>query len=107
MKAKNNSPKLDRQLGLFDSTMMVVGIVIGSGIFMTTGLMADALPSASLILIVWLLGGLQMLAGALTYAELGATMPRGVRIITGLSFWMGRIYSLFDRNKRCNCCCGG
>ena len=56
--------------------MMVVGIVIGSGIFMTTGLMADALPSASLILIVWLLGGLQMLAGALTYAELGAAMPK-------------------------------
>ena len=52
MKAKNNSPKLDRKLGLFDSTMMVIGIVIGSGIFMTTGLMADALPSASLILIV-------------------------------------------------------
>ena len=76
MKAKNNSPKLDRQLDLFDSTMMVVGIVIGSGIFMTTGLMADALPSASLILIVWLLGGLQMLAGALTYAELGAAMPK-------------------------------
>ena len=76
MKAKNNSPKLDRQLGLFDSTMMVVGIVIGSGIFMTTGLMADALPSASLILIAWLLGGLQMLAGALTYAELSAAMPK-------------------------------
>ena len=76
MKAKDHSPKLDRQLGLFDSTMMVIGIVIGSGIFMTTGLMADALPSASLILIAWLLGGLQMLAGALTYAELGAAMPK-------------------------------
>ena len=76
MKAKNNSTKLNRQLGLFDSTMMVIGIVIGSGIFMTTGLMADALPSASLILIAWLLGGLQMLAGALTYAELSAAMPK-------------------------------
>lgn len=76
MKAQNHSPKLDRQLGLFDSTMMVIGIVIGSGIFMTTGLMADALPSASLILIAWILGGLQMLAGALTYAELGAAMPK-------------------------------
>jgi len=76
MKAKNTSQKLDRQLGLFDSTMMVIGIVIGSGIFMTTGLMADALPSASLILIAWLLGGLQMLAGALTYAELSAAMPK-------------------------------
>ena len=76
MKAKNHSPKLHRQLGLFDSTMMVIGIVIGSGIFMTTGLMADALPSASLILVAWILGGLQMLAGALTYAELGAAMPK-------------------------------
>ena len=55
---------------------MVIGIVIGSGIFMTTGLMADALPSASLILIVWVLGGIQMIAGALTFAELGAAMPR-------------------------------
>ena len=70
------SPKLKRQLGLFDSTMMVIGIVIGSGIFMTTGLMAEALPSASFILIAWALGGIVMLAGALTYAELGAAMPK-------------------------------
>jgi len=70
------SPKLKRQLGLFDSTMMVIGIVIGSGIFMTTGLMAEALPSPSFILITWALGGVMMLAGALTYAELGAAMPK-------------------------------
>ena len=56
--------------------MMVIGIVIGSGIFMTTGLMAGAIPSVTLILITWALGGLQMLAGALTYAELGAAMPK-------------------------------
>jgi len=48
MNEKNQPVKLKRQLGLFDSSMMVIGIVIGSGIFMTTGLMADALPSASL-----------------------------------------------------------
>ena len=70
------SPKLKRQLGLFDSTMMVIGIVIGSGIFMTTGLMAEVLPSPSFILIAWVLGGVMMLAGALTYAELGAAMPK-------------------------------
>ena len=75
MEATNHSPKLERQLGLFDSSMMVIGIVIGSGIFMTTGLMAEAIPSVSLILLIWVLGGLQMLAGALTYAELGAAMP--------------------------------
>ena len=71
MNKKEHSVKLKRQLGLFDSSMMVIGIVIGSGIFMTTGLMAEALPSASLILLAWIFGGLQMLAGALTYAELG------------------------------------
>ena len=76
IEAKDHSTKLKRQLGLFDSSMMVIGIVIGSGIFMTTGLMADAIPSASLILLAWILGGLQMLAGALTYAELGAAMPK-------------------------------
>ena len=70
------SPKLKRQLGLFDSTMMVIGIVIGSGIFMTTGLMAEVLPSPSFILIAWVLGGVMVLAGALTYAELGAAMPK-------------------------------
>ncbi|MEC7731505.1 MAG: amino acid permease [Candidatus Neomarinimicrobiota bacterium] len=76
MVARHHPPKLERRLGLFDSSMMVIGIVIGSGIFMTTGLMAGAIPSVTLILITWALGGLQMLAGALTYAELGAAMPK-------------------------------
>lgn len=67
---------LVRQLGLFDTTMIVIGIVIGSGIFLTTGLMARGLPSASLILLAWLVGGLHALAGALAYGELGAAMPR-------------------------------
>ena len=67
--------RLIRQLGLFDSTMMMMGIVIGSGIFLTTGIMAQAVPSASMILLVWLLGGLLILAGALTYAELGVSLP--------------------------------
>jgi APA family basic amino acid/polyamine antiporter len=66
---------LARKLGLFDSTMMMVGIVIGSGIFLTTGIMAKSIPSAGLILLAWLVGGLIILAGALTYAELGAAMP--------------------------------
>ena len=76
MKAKNQPPKLKPKLELFDSSMMVIGIVIGSGIFMTTGLMAESIPSVSLILITWIFGGVQMLAGALTYAELGAAMPK-------------------------------
>lgn len=64
-----------RQLGLFDSSMMMMGIVIGSGIFVTTGLIAQSLPSATLILLCWLVGGVLTLAGASIYAELGAAMP--------------------------------
>lgn len=67
--------KLLRQLSLFDSTMVMVGIVIGSGIFLTTGIMAKYIPSSGLILIAWIVGGLLTLAGALTYAELGAALP--------------------------------
>ncbi|MFC1555941.1 APC family permease [candidate division KSB1 bacterium] len=72
---ENGSGKLERKLGLFDSTMMMVGIVIGSGIFLITGIMAKSLPSAGMILLAWGVGGLITLAGALTYAELGAAMP--------------------------------
>ena len=66
---------LKRQLGLFDSIMIVIGIVIGSGIFITTGIMAKSIPSPMLILLAWVVGGILSLAGALTYAELGAAMP--------------------------------
>ncbi len=67
--------KLVRQLGLFDATMIMVGIVMGSGIFLSTGMIAASIPSAGLILLAWVVGGLLTLAGAFTYAELGAAMP--------------------------------
>jgi APA family basic amino acid/polyamine antiporter len=66
---------MQRRLELFDSSMMMMGIVIGSGIFMTSGLIAQALPSAILILMCWLVGGTLTLMGASIYAELGAAMP--------------------------------
>ena len=68
-------PRLKRQLNLFDSTMIGMGIVIGSGIFMTTGIIAESIPSTLLILLAWTAGGLLTLTGALTYAELSAAMP--------------------------------
>ncbi len=67
--------ELERRLGLFDATMIIVGNIIGIGIFTTTGLVADALPNPKMILLVWVLGGLLTLCGALTYAELGAMLP--------------------------------
>lgn len=66
---------LVRKLGIFDSTMMMMGIVIGSGIYTTTGIIAESAPSVPLILLVWVFGGLLTLTGALTYAELGAALP--------------------------------
>ena len=55
--------------------MLVVGGIIGSGIFFTPAETARALPSAGLVFLVWAVGGVVALAGALTYAELGAMMP--------------------------------
>jgi APA family basic amino acid/polyamine antiporter len=52
-----------------------MGIVIGSGIFLMTGIMAKSLPSGGLLLLAWIVGGLVTLTGALVYAELGAAMP--------------------------------
>jgi APA family basic amino acid/polyamine antiporter len=66
---------LVRQLGLFDSTMILMGIVIGSGIFLTTGIIAESLPSGGMLLLAWVIGGVITLTGALAYAELGAAMP--------------------------------
>lgn len=72
---QNKPAALTRQLGLFDTIMLYVGIVLGSGIFLTTGLMAQALPSVWLILAAWIVGGLLTLAGSLIFAELGASLP--------------------------------
>lgn len=71
-----SQPSLDRALGPFSATLLVIGGVVGSGIFLTTGVMAKALPSAPLLLLAWTAGGLFALAGALTYAEMGTMFPR-------------------------------
>ena len=67
--------ELPRRLGLLDATMIVVGIVIGAGIFLLPNLIAHSLPSGSAIVAV-LAGGRRLsYCGALAYAELGAMMP--------------------------------
>ena len=67
--------RLRRELGLGDATLLCVAAVIGSGIFLTPGAIAERLPHAGLILAVWIAGGLLSLAGALANAELGAAFP--------------------------------
>ena len=70
------SAALVRGLGTWDGALLTIGSIVGTGIFITTADMARVLPPPGLILLVWLAGGLLTLAGALTYAELGAMFPR-------------------------------
>jgi len=67
--------RLPRALSLTDATMLCVSSVIGVGIFLTPGAVANALPHPGLVLAAWLVGGLLSLAGALANAELGAMYP--------------------------------
>jgi APA family basic amino acid/polyamine antiporter len=67
---------LHRAIGLPAATLLVIGGIVGSGIFLTTGVMAASLPSPTLLMLAWLAGGLFALAGALTYAEMGSMFPR-------------------------------
>jgi APA family basic amino acid/polyamine antiporter len=69
-------PTLTRGLSLFDATTLVVGSVIGSGIFVAPSIMAGLVESPALHLALWVIGGLLTLAGALAFAELSAALPR-------------------------------
>ena len=66
---------LARRLGLFDATMLVMGGIVGSGIFMNPYVVARQVRTPALILGAWVLGGLIALAGAFIYAELAALRP--------------------------------
>jgi len=68
--------QLVKGIGLWGATFLVIGSVIGSGIFLTTGGMIAELPSTTLLLTAWVAGGLLAMAGGLTYAEMGAMYPR-------------------------------
>jgi len=68
--------ELRKELTLYGLTMVAIGSCIGSGIFLTPSQIAGYLPSPLLILLVWGLGGLITLTGALTFAELGALFPQ-------------------------------
>lgn len=65
-----------KALGAFDATMVVIGGIIGAGIFVNPNLVARRLDAPWLVLLVWVAGGAVALAGALAYAELGRRMPR-------------------------------
>lgn len=75
-KQVDQAPGLARRLGPFDATMIVMGGIIGSGIFMNPHVVAGVVHTPMLILGAWAVGGLIALAGAFIYAELAALRPQ-------------------------------
>ncbi|MCZ2151068.1 MAG: amino acid permease, partial [Bryobacterales bacterium] len=67
--------ELKRALGLWPAVSIVVGTVIGSGIFLVPKTMINAAGSPRMVFFIWIFGGLLSLAGALTYAELASALP--------------------------------
>src|SRR5262245_53366602 len=67
--------ELKRQIGLFDAVMLISGDMIGTGIFISTGVIAEQVPSPGGVLLVWIFGGILALTGALSCAELSASLP--------------------------------
>ena len=71
-----SNDKFIRGLGLLDSTMLVAGSMIGSGIFIVSSIIARQVGSPGWLLVVWLVTGLLTLMAALSYGELAAMMPK-------------------------------
>lgn len=68
--------ELKRSLTLFDATTLVIGSMIGSGIFIAPSLMAGYLQTPGLIILLWVIGGVLTIFGGLSYAELSASLPK-------------------------------
>ena len=68
--------QLNKRINLYGLTMIAVGSCIGAGIFTTPNVVAQPLNNHLLVLIIWILGGLISLTGALTFAELGGMFPK-------------------------------
>lgn len=73
---KSNSNGLQKSIGLIEATLLVVGIVIGSGIFYKPTAVMSAMPAPGMALLIWVVGGVLTLAGALTMAEIGSAIPK-------------------------------
>src|SRR3954449_9246734 len=73
---ENDDGKFIRGLGLLDSTMLVAGSMIGSGIFLVSAVIARQVGSPGWLIVVWLVTGVLTLMAALSYGELAAMMPK-------------------------------
>ena len=89
--AGNERTALPRTLGLWSSVALVVGITIGSGIFRSPAGIAQKVPSPSLMIGMWMLGGAITLCGALSLAELAAALPETGGLYAYLREGWGRL----------------
>jgi APA family basic amino acid/polyamine antiporter len=87
--AKPDSPELERGLGQLDATMIVIGSMIGSGIFITSAESSRLVGAPGWLLVAWALAGVMTITGALCCAELAAMMPRA----GGQYVFLGKAYS--------------
>jgi APA family basic amino acid/polyamine antiporter len=85
---ENSEKNLERKLGLFPVTNIVIANMIGAGIFTTSGLLMADLQNPLLMMGLWAAGGVIALCGALSYGELGAAMPRA----GGEYMFLSRLY---------------
>jgi APA family basic amino acid/polyamine antiporter len=85
---KNSGNNLERKLGLFPVTNIVIANMIGAGIFTTSGLLMADLKNPLLMMGLWIAGGVIAMCGALSYGELGAAMPRA----GGEYMFLSRLY---------------
>jgi len=83
--------RLVRGLGLLSAVGVVIGSTIGSGIFRTPAIIAQRVPEPAAMLGVWVLGGVLVLCGALTYAELAAMFPRSGGVLVFVKEGFGRL----------------
>ena len=84
--------ELKKDLRLYGLTMVAIGSCIGSGIFLTPSQIAGYLPSPIWILLVWALGGVITLTGALTFAELGSMFPQAGGVYVYLKEAYGELF---------------
>ena len=75
VRAEPTSPGLTRALGLWDVTTITAGTILGSAIFVAAAFVPRDVPHPTLVMLLWVAGGLIAIAGALTYAELGTMFP--------------------------------
>jgi len=91
MTTNHATDSLERKLGLFPVTNIVIANMIGAGIFTTSGLLMQDLQNPLLMLALWVVGGIIALCGALSYGALGAAIPQA----GGEYIFLSRLYHPF------------